>query len=156
VLGAPLALRISVRLAEGEAVTEKWKALAAALSDCLAMALAQKLALERPVAQMPSSPLTSCGQPEALLRSEFVVASLPEGMLRSDWVTHLDSVAMAKEVTEAELEVVTEALSDELDVTLAKEVLLSLPLPILEAEPVPHWVALTLAVPAAESELTEL
>ncbi len=68
----------------------------------------------------------------------------------------MDSVAMAKEVTEAELEVVTEALSDELDVTLAKEVLLSLPLPILEAEPVPHWVALTLAVPAAESELTEL
>ena len=84
VLGAPLALRISVRLAEGEVVTEKKKALAAALSDCLAIALAQKLALERPVAQMPSSPLTSCGQPEALLRSEFVAAPLAECALLAE------------------------------------------------------------------------
>jgi hypothetical protein len=84
VLGAPLALRRALGLKEGEAVTEGKMALAAALSDILKLALAQELALERPVAQMPSSPLTSCGQPEALLRSEFVAAPLAECALLAE------------------------------------------------------------------------
>ena len=60
------------------------------------------------------------------------------------------------EVTEAEREVETAALSEGLDVALALAVLLSLALPLLEAEPVFCWVAIALAVSVAEGELTRL
>ena len=71
-------------LAEGVVDQEGKTALAAALRECLALALVQEVALARPVAQMPSSPLTSCGQPEALLRSEVVAAPLTECALLAD------------------------------------------------------------------------
>ena len=48
------------------------------------------------------------------------------------------------------------ALCEGLDVTLALAVLLNLPLPLLEAEPVFRWVALALAVSVAEGELIKL
>ncbi len=156
VLAAALAVRRALRLAEGEEVPEGKRALAAALSDCLALALAQELALERPVAQMPFSPLTSSGQPEALLCSEAVAAPLPECVLLADCVATRGLVAAAAADSEAEREAETVALSEELDVKLALPELLSLPLPLVEAEPVPHWVALALAVSVAEGELTRL
>lgn len=118
--------------------------------------LAQELALARPVPQTPSSPLKSCGQPEALLRSEAVAVPLSEGTLPADWVAPRDIVAAAKEVTEAELEAETVTLSDKLGIALALAVLLNLPLLLLEAEPVPNCVALALATFAAEDELTGL
>jgi hypothetical protein len=75
------------------------------------------LALARPVAQMPSSPLTSFGQPETLLCSEAEAAALAESPVLAEGVSQRELVAAALEEAPDEREEAGEALTEGLGVS---------------------------------------
>ncbi len=109
VLTAALTLWHAELLPEGKADAEGREALAAALSDWLALAQPLVLALARPVAQMPS-PLKSSGQPEALLCREAEAVALTEGLVVAQTLAALLSVALSLTLGAAEATSLAETL----------------------------------------------
>ncbi len=129
-------------LPSGEAEAEGTKTLGAEPADWLARVLALALALARPVAHKPPSPLSSLGQFVALLRCEAVSALLAKGVLLADCVDTRDPVVVDVAVAEAEREAETVVLADEQELLLALVVMLSIALLVVVVETVLCWVTL--------------
>ena len=147
---------LRLALTSDEAEAESAKMLGTEPADWLARALALALALARPVAHRPPSPLSSLGQFVALLRSEAVSALLAKGVLLVDCVDTKDPVVVDVAVAEAEREAETVVLADAHEVLLALVVTLSVPLLLLVVEAVLCWVALALEVIVEEKVLSKL